>query len=731
MSWLLVVQLLVMGFSLISLLIYQARRSGNVDAANTLRRKPVLRTLSEEETAALEPLRQAEKLMFQPDVRRLTGSYHRHGVTMSAGSTMHDTIDDVTVLLPYDAPLFLKPENEAEVVISGNLAVVVRLNEFDIVSGRSRALASLGSDAAAPTQAPGTASISGENTPFETTAPTPVKPSVEWLWQRNETSFETRLRQQPGTNSRAVVLWCIATVLLWFGTIPFGGPLHIALIVVGVALTVLAIVLLVRRPRAKPEPSRKIDRARGPLIQLLMPSANNATVHNSHVFLGDDLKLQLPKHWEKSGRIVYGQPMELEVDRLNGKVWGLGSGWSLEDEARRFPEGRWKKHMLLTSVASVGMLMALMVDGGVVSGLRTSATALLDGTTRRDTSAASLLEKPPRLGDTLRLSGEGTCELATPSAVWSGGIEANCFQVRWGGKPLNIPEPRLDPDTAALYSGAYLKTRPSAPHAMTNAVLDQDPSRSPVPVLEVRGLETLVGLIERRCGTESPECIELKQGVLRELGLETTDAGDNNPQDAWAEFAAGARDLGSLPSSINAVEMTESRIRNIRELTRDHVRSEVATALTLQAAEIGNEDRGGVVLTLPGSVEDMRWSEEAQKNKVPTLNESDASRATEAGLLGHWDEATYLAGNAQPFRISGRLLHYALEGNTLRIYLEPLADGKGSLAAISGSLLLLFSLGLLLSQAMPLTKALQLATRRRTALADDIRKRPPPGQSGG
>lgn len=729
MSFYIVVKLLLLGFALVSYLIYQSRRSDNHDALQVLRKAPVTRQLTEQETAALEPLKVAEKLLFQPEVRSLKGPYRQHGMSINSGTTMHDTINDVTVLLPYDAAAFLDTDNEAEVVISGNIAIVVTLNGFDVVSGRQRAAAGASATTPATNAAPASElADSVDETNPATVAVAPAQQEVEWVLERTETPVEAQLRLQRRWKKSMALVWLAAVILLWLGACRLGLIAQTMFIIGGLACVVAGIVLMLHRPRADPRPRRRIDRARGPLLMFTQRAANNASVVNTHALLGDSLKLQLPDHWRNSGRIVSGEPVEIEVDRGDGRVLGMGNGWSLEDEQKRFPDARWRTPLLLTFVGLFGLMLALAGNDGLVSELKTSIAAIMPGTVREDTSAQSLLKNPPSSGDTLRTSGRGFC---APSLQRDGSGEliasADCEQMYWGSSPLQIGPPSIDPTMESLYSGGYLQTQVSTSRAMLAAMLAGSSGYSlgaQPSVLEVSGLHTLVDLVEAACPTASFECDGLKVSLARTLQLEVNDEDGARSLDDWPALAVELRKLADLPRGINFIELTTGDVRGIRDLTRGFASENVAKALAQQSAHIPNQERNGVVLVLDQNFLDLS-SDGAHASSDYDATDDDGSN----GLVAQWARTQQLLGSESPFEVNARVIGVTKDNGSLRLELSALDDVPGKTpSAIGGTLLLLLSLALLGSQLPRLIIGIRNAKRRREALAEDLRKRPPPGQ---
>ena len=139
--------LIILVWSLISWITYMMRRSDNKGALRELKHEgQSLRAMTSEEAALVQPF-----LVFPANPKKtaslvndrvfpLKGAFVRHGLeTGQGGSTMHDTLGGVDVVLPYDARNYLLEDNVAEVVMTEKFAIVLALNgAFDIAGGRER-----------------------------------------------------------------------------------------------------------------------------------------------------------------------------------------------------------------------------------------------------------------------------------------------------------------------------------------------------------------------------------------------------------------------------------------------------------------------------------------------------------------------------------------------------------------------------------------------------------------
>ena len=176
-----------------------------------------------------KPKKQAQ--LINDGVYPLHGAFVRHGIEASqGGSTMHDTLGDVDVVLPYDARSYLVENNHAEVVLTEKFAIVVALNgEFDLAGGREReqrrqkqdqqwnsgrtgalqSVIDLEVDPPEADEAPPTAEqlAQAERELDDATR-------VEILAQRDETPAEVAARQGRGFGFWVSVLWALAFLCL-------------------------------------------------------------------------------------------------------------------------------------------------------------------------------------------------------------------------------------------------------------------------------------------------------------------------------------------------------------------------------------------------------------------------------------------------------------------------------------------------------------------------------------
>ncbi|MGE8215359.1 MAG: hypothetical protein ACN6RD_04075 [Stenotrophomonas maltophilia] len=114
-------------------------RTERSEALHALRRSHPQRPLSEEERAALAPIRAITGAAHDDQVRRLSGALDP-GSAAAVGHWPFHRIQraGVEALLPFDGWRHLAAANHAELVMAGAVAWVVRLNGFHVVAAQAR-----------------------------------------------------------------------------------------------------------------------------------------------------------------------------------------------------------------------------------------------------------------------------------------------------------------------------------------------------------------------------------------------------------------------------------------------------------------------------------------------------------------------------------------------------------------------------------------------------------------
>lgn len=704
MSLLVIIKIVLLLLSLAAWLTYQSRRSGNKNALAELRRTPVLRELDSDEALALEPLRVANGLSWAPAVYRLQGQFKRHGIVANGAETLHDTLAGVDVLLPYDAPSFLAEHNVAEVVLTGRQAIVVRLNDFSVVEGRTRSL-----------------HAGAEVEPTTGTPPPPAAAQpVTTLEERAERPEEAKVRQRPAFGWLPIGFWTLALSLLWVATAADVGDARVLVIVLAVAAALAGGWCQFRPPQTRVRPGR-VRRVRGLLHQLDMPNPANAALRVQRFFVGDSLQVQFPEHWQRSGRLPLRQTVQLDITHDTGNVLAMGPQWSQVDEQRRFPRVRWGGTLMLLVVGVLAAIIALLA--GDAADLRLAWQGLQGTQTRAGSSAQELLRDPPRPGDRLKVTGEGQCELALTTLGDTGTQVAlpDCARVRWGADPVALPDLSVPVPLLSLYRGSFVDAQKDSYSAMMRMLMMQqisDPYQQALMAsrdeqLVVTSLGRMVDTIEAACSAGLPDCAGLQQSIADALGASVEVDGQDTPLNDWPKLALHMRRLAA--EGEDGMYMSRSNLDTLRRIAREHAGAAIATQLSILTPQLISLQHGGVVLELP---DDLR----ARAGRAP----QDPPRSDT--LLDHWQDAQAVVTEPLPFLLQGLVLATHQDAGGLRLRLEPEAGEDRMRRAAASSLMLLLALGLIIVQAPLLVRGILRARARRRALDADLQARPAPGQ---
>ena len=555
--------LIILIWSIYSGITYMARRSDNKGALRDLRRdgQPA-RRMTDEEQALVQPFlfdpakpkKQAQ--LINDGVYPLHGAFVRHGIEASqGGSTMHDTLGDVDVVLPYDARSYLVENNHAEVVLTEKFAIVVALNgEFDLAGGREReqrrqkqdqqwnsgrtgalqSVIDLEVDPPEADEAPPTAEqlAQAERELDDATR-------VEILAQRDETPAEVAARQ-----GRGFGFWCRCCgpwpSCAWGWRAGAGHAVRRRRGRAGRAGLVADLAPARAGRAAEGEPrARRVERHRAE------QSVHSQTV-STQLFLGDKLPVNLPDHWRANLQLPDDGRVDMDLRVQDYAVLRLGGNYSVDEEQRLFPRVFWGRHMTLalTGLAALGALWAVApnLPGDLAL---TRAWVQSDGP-RSYASAEALAQDPPGFGQPVSLRGAACCELVQGTSEQA--ARADCDRLRWGGAAPTVPELEIDPAIMALHTGEFLRTRANPMLDMLlQSQVAQRMRTNPMAAYNMRGLSfyRVSGLtdtvlaVERGCAVAGRDAADAC-GALKAALVEHLLFADDEPKN-WAELLAGAR----------------------------------------------------------------------------------------------------------------------------------------------------------------------------------------------
>lgn len=718
----LMLNLIVLGCALISAVIYLLRRSDDHCALQALRGTPPIRTLDDDERQAMEPLRRAHQVNFvSGQVFRLSGSYLRHGISANGGETMHDTIGGVEVLLPFDAAAFLDAHNEAEVVITAKLAVVVRLNGFHVLEGQRRQQEQSAREQAWEAgQAMPTAGElhSGErqtpDSPIADDSSSAPLGTVEMLSQRRETVEEAEEGAFGDKGLIAAGFWLLGFMVLYLSS---SQPAWAWL---AIPFMAAAIWWSRRTARTTVGTSGGVNQVHGPL-NLIMASDQYGKV-STHVLLGDSRQVSMPDHWLQSDRIPWGQSMHMDIRTRDSRVLSLGRGWSLTEEQRRFPRIRWGRHITLLGAALIGLLLVSLNSDSLTMDINLARFSLLGSEVRTDTSAASLQQKPPRPGDHIQLQGLAHCELALGELSDSAGLVVlpDCSRMRWGGQPVTLPELALPEPIAHLQHADFLESVEDPMARMMDAMQPRGEdsiqailARAKRPNVILIGMARMIDAVEAACESGLEDCQALQSELVGTLGAQLdTDSG--TPLNSWPVLAREVRQLAE--SDDDNMRIRKERIDALGSTMRAYANRHLLQQLQTLTPQLLSAQQGGAVLIAP---HDLRVSTNTEVD--------DRQSADLTNLSERWEQARTLAARAVPFAINGVVVDRHDDAGGLRLEVDTAPDTNPVGIAWVNSLWLLLAMTLVIYHATWLYRRFRQARARTRALAEDIQKRPAPG----
>ncbi|MEO1901020.1 MAG: IgaA/UmoB family intracellular growth attenuator [Alcanivorax sp.] len=681
--------------SLYSALMYSARKRESARQLTELRgRAEPLRRLSLEERQALAPF------LFRPDrpgkpvrlhseeVFPLSGAYHRHGISSQGNQTWHHMIGGVEVILPFDAEHFLDQDNQAEVVFADKLAVVVRLNGFELLEGAAREQRR---ETARDQWRRGESghlqdvTLDDEDAPGDPADEDPHR--VEILHQRDETPAEIKARQGRGLGLLSGLCWSLAFVAvalaasrqstLWLG-------LWAALAVAGAAL---GLWLFWRRWR--PGPAGKVNRVTGYLN--LMPVSvdeQRQTVSVAPV-LGDKFPFSLPDHWRPRIELEQGRRLDLglRVDDYSvvdySEANTPGRRFSVDEEQRRHPPVYWGRHLTLALVGLVALAAALTGPARPVLDAAQAGQWLAGSVPLPVDDPASLATDPPALGRRLMISGRGRCQVS------AGEGRVRCDRVRWGGEAPVPPDLEVDPLTRSLLNGEVLETRRE--RSLEVMALMRGGGTGDRRPLVVSNARAVLATIEEACPDDGDRaCAELRRRALATFYFPAAPE-----EEDWATLRRRLAEEDDARHR-EAVAL-QGRVENLRGVMR-RVAEQRLRPLTRQLAEaLAEQQRGGVVLG--------------------TVRGTDLIALPQQDPHGQrWDTLRALAGEPHDFKLDGVVVRrdHTEDGAPLWL-LDPERVDRGG-PALARLLWVAAAAGLLLVHGVLALRGYLAAKSRRRAL---------------
>ncbi|WP_299998915.1 IgaA/UmoB family intracellular growth attenuator [uncultured Cedecea sp.] len=354
----------------------------------------------------------------------LTHAITRYSFSVDDTNQWRFYLDSTEIHLPLLWEQYITNDNDVELILTDTLPLVISLNGHrlqnysqeiskDIVPGHPHQRAFIRRE---------------ESTP------------IELLATRQETPEEHTLnasRQVP-----EAILICIAFIVLVLSVL---GPSILMPWLVGGALLLIAASLWSIFSPVTTHQLREIHNLRGiPKRWGLFGESNHDQINNISLGVID---LVYPAYWQPYITQDLGQKTNIDI-YLGGHVVRQGNFLSLHDEVRLFPLQRWLRPLIIACGSLTALLMMVMWVP-LEMPLKISSSWFSGAKTIEVSSLSELDKYTLHVGDTLKVSGIGSCHINTPDDYSThqnpSYLPFDCSKIRW---KESAPQPLADSEMA-------------------------------------------------------------------------------------------------------------------------------------------------------------------------------------------------------------------------------------------------------------------------------------------
>lgn len=592
--------------------------------------KPIHRKLTGEERAAVEYyLNQQNKLLpgdaalstgkltltSQSDnVYPVTHAITRYGLASDEPNKWRYYLDAEEVHLPPFWEQYITADNHVEVIRTQTLPLVISLNGYSLKEYiHVRPQPSV--VALAPTQ---NASIRKEESE-----------QVERVNIRQETPQEHALNRLNGIREAAII--STALLLLFFCLI---GPVLVIpwMIFVAVLMIAWGVWRFFRHPAARE--LKEVHCLRGtPKRWGLFGESDQGHIINISLGIID---LVYPPHWQPYLTQDLGKTTDVDI-YLNRQVVRQGRFLSLHDEVSNFPPQQWGSSAVLAASSTLILLLLLIYIP--LSLPLTLSMAWLQGMQKVEVTSVEALEAMPlRIGDTLKVRGNGMCYVPphTKEGAAPGFMPFDCTGIYWSNAaPLPQPESEVIDKATALLATVDTQLHPDGANQKINPQLASAIEKSGMKLLDE--FSDIILKTHDLCQFDS-DCVRLKN-ALTNLG---------NAKN-WCSLVTRARS-GAL-QGVNVLLRPVSA-ESLEGLAKVAASSFVYHETRRAAAVLNSPLPGGFLIS---SDEGRQWVNH-QQPLVP-LNELN--------VLDQWNELQRLSSMLlhTPFQAQGVITRLSVDAN--------------------------------------------------------------------
>ncbi|CAI8812051.1 intracellular growth attenuator family protein [Kosakonia quasisacchari] len=429
---------------------------------------------------------------YSNTVLYVTHSITRYGITTDAPNKWRYYLDSVEVHLPPSWEQYITDENNVELIRTDSMPLVISLNGHTLSEymheERGGELERVSSSQSA---------IRGEESE-----------QIELLNIRRETSEEYALSRPDGMREALLIsvsfllfFFCLASPDVFIPWLAGGGVLLLAAGLWGLYA-----------PPAK-NTLREIHCLRGTPKRWGLFGENNQEQMNN-ISLGI-IDLIYPRHWQPFVTQDLGQQTDIDI-YLDRHVVRQGRFLSLHDEVKNFPLQHWVRSAVI-SIGSLVVLAMLLIWMPLDMPIKFTVSWIKGAQTVEASSVNQLEAAGLRIGDTLRISGTGMCNIHMQSNWTSRQTSPftpfDCSQIIWNNAPpLPLPESDIVNKATALAQAVSRQLHPTTEDdSRVSPVLRSAIQKSGMVLLD--DFADIVLKTQDLCAAED-ECLRLKNALV-------------------------------------------------------------------------------------------------------------------------------------------------------------------------------------------------------------------------
>jgi len=422
----------------------------------------------------------------------VTHSITRYGITTDAPNKWRYYLDSVEVHLPPSWEQYITDENNVELIRTDSMPLVISLNGHTLSEymheERGGELERVSSSQSA---------IRGEESE-----------QIELLNIRRETSEEYALSRPDGMREALLIsvsfllfFFCLASPDVFIPWLAGGGVMLLAAGLWGLYA-----------PPAK-NTLREIHCLRGTPKRWGLFGENNQEQMNN-ISLGI-IDLIYPRHWQPFVTQDLGQQTDIDI-YLDRHVVRQGRFLSLHDEVKNFPLQHWVRSAVI-SVGSLVVLAMLLIWMPLDMPIKFTVSWIKGAQTVEASSVNQLEAAGLRIGDTLRISGTGMCNIHMQnnwtSRQTSPFTPFDCSQIIWNNAPpLPLPESDIVNKATALAQAVSRQLHPTTEDdSRVSPVLRSAIQKSGMVLLD--DFADIVLKTQDLCAGQD-ECLRLKNALV-------------------------------------------------------------------------------------------------------------------------------------------------------------------------------------------------------------------------